>query len=115
MLQYIFSFFIGGLLTTTIVYCEINGFPLLSRTAALFPVFTWLSYIFIGLIGNTKAVAQHTFFVLFGTLFAWVPYMLFIYFFVQKWGTIKTLTFAIILFLILAIIFNILYKLPTGF
>jgi uncharacterized membrane protein (GlpM family) len=108
--EYIFSFLVGGFLTTFIVYCEINGFPLLSRMAALFPIFTWLSYVFIGALSNSEHVAQHTLFVLLGTLFAWIPYMLFIYFFVDKLGTTKAIFGAIVLFLFLAAIFSAFYK-----
>lgn len=107
---YLFSFCCGGFLTTFIVYAETNGFPLVSRIAALFPVFTWVSYLVIGALSDSEHVAKHSLFVLLGTLFAWVPYMLFIYFFVNKLGTTKTILSAIGLFVILATIFSILYK-----
>jgi uncharacterized membrane protein (GlpM family) len=110
MNHYIFTFVFGGALTTLIVYCEVNGFPLISRMAALFPVFTWVSYLFIGKMVDNIHVAHHTLFVLLGTLFAWVPYMLFIYFLVTKLGTIKTLLSAGALFIVLALIFSLIYK-----
>ena len=47
-MEYIFAFFVGGAITVLVTYFEASGFPLLSRLAALFPIFTWLSYIFIG-------------------------------------------------------------------
>jgi len=78
--------------------------------AALFPVFTWASYLFIGVLGNAKYVADHTLFVLLGTLCAWVPYMIFIYLFAERWGAVKALIGAIVLFLILASFFSIFYK-----
>lgn len=114
MKEYIFSFIVGGCLTTSIVYFEVNGFYLLSRIAALFPLFTWLSYLFIGSLTDTMRVAYHTRFVLLGTLCAWVPYMLFIYFFVNRLGTVKTIMIAIVIFLFLASLFSVLYKSPIA-
>lgn len=110
MKEYIFSFVLGGFLTTFIVYCEVHGFFLLSRVAALFPVFTWLSYLFIGILTDSTRVAHHTLFVLLGTLCCWIPYMLFIYLFVQQLGPVKAIVGAIILFLVLATLFSLLYK-----
>ena len=66
MFQYIFTFIVGGIITTSIVYFESGGFPLLSRLAALVPVFTWLSYLFIGEISGPKEVSSHALFVLLG-------------------------------------------------
>ncbi len=110
MNTYIFTFITGGIITTLIVYTQINGLPFISRIATLFPVFTWLSYLFIGKFSHSKDIAQHTLFVLLGTLFAWIPYMLFIYFFIDRLGYLKTIIGALLLFIILAIIFSILYK-----
>lgn len=107
---YIFSFILGGLITTAIIYFEVSGFPLLSRLAALFPIFTWLSYLFIGKLSGAQEVSRHSLFVLLGTIFAWIPYMLTIYFLAPKIGSAKAIIVAIALFLILALIFIKFYK-----
>ncbi len=110
MIEYVFSFLVGGVVTLVITYFEINGMPLVSRLAALFPIFTWLSYVFIGQISGPEAVAKHSLFVLLGTLVAWVPYMLVIYFLAPKIGSAKAIAAGIVTFLILATIFSLVYK-----
>lgn len=107
---YIFSFILGGLITTAIVYFEASGFSLLSRLAALFPVFTWLSYFFIGKLAGAQEVSRHSLFVLLGTMVAWVPYMLTIYFLAPKIGSTKAILLAIVVFLVMAFIFVKFYK-----
>ncbi len=110
MFQYFFTFIVGGLITTSIVYFESSGFPLLSRLAALTPVFTWLSYLFIGEISGPKEVSSHALFVLLGTVVAWIPYMLTIYFLAPRIGSLRAILAAIIVFFILATIFIKIYK-----
>ena len=112
MLQYLYSFVVGGTITTLIILFEEHGFFLLSRLAALFPVFTWMSYLFIGALVGTKQVSSHALFVLLGTLVAWVPYMLFTYLFVERLGIYKTIICAILLFTVLALTFSYFY--PRG-
>ena len=109
-MQYFFTFIVGGIVTTSIVYFESSGFPLLSRLAALVPVFTWLSYLFIGEISGPKEVSSHALFVLLGTIVAWIPYMLTIYFFAPKIGSVKAVLSGMVIFLILATIFVKFYK-----
>lgn len=107
---YIFTFILGGLITTLIVYFEASGFPLLPRLAALFPVFTWLSYLFIGKLAGAQEVSKHSLFVLLGTVVAWMPYMLTIYFLAPRIGSTKAIILAIAVFLVLAFIFVKFYK-----
>lgn len=110
MTTYIFSFLVGGVVTTLITYFEISGFPMLSRLAALFPVFTWLSYLFIGDISGPDAVAKHSLFVLLGTLIAWVPYMLTIYLLAPRVGSWKAIVAGMVVFVVLATLFVYFYK-----
>lgn len=110
MLNYIFAFFAGGAITVAITYFETSGLPTLSRLAALFPIFTWLSYLFIGKLSGAEAVSRHALFVLFGTIIAWLPYMFAIYYFAPKIGSTKAVLMGIIIFLVLALIFIKLYK-----
>ena len=110
MFQYIFTFIVGGIITTSIVYFESSGLPLLSRLAALVPVFTWLSYLFIGEISGPKEVSSHALFVLLGTIVAWIPYMLTIYFLAPRIGSFMAILAGITVFLILATIFVKFYK-----
>ncbi len=110
MIDYIFAFFVGGIVTASITYFEIAGHPLISRMAALFPVFTWLSYIFIGHIEGAEAVSKHSLYVLLGTIFCWIPYMLVIHFAAPRLGTGKAILLALVVFTILALIFIKVYK-----
>ncbi|MDP3935047.1 MAG: GlpM family protein [Candidatus Giovannonibacteria bacterium] len=110
MLNYVFAFFAGGAITIAITYFETSGFPTISRLAALFPIFTWLSYLFIGKLSGAEAVSRHALFVLFGTIVAWLPYMFMIYFFAPKIGATKSVFLGIIVFIVLALIFIKFYK-----
>jgi uncharacterized membrane protein (GlpM family) len=110
MTQYIFSFIVGGAITTAIVYFEASGFPLLSRLAALVPVFTWLAYLLMGDISGPKEISSHALFVLLGTLVAWVPYMFTIYFMAPRIGSVKAILLGILVFFVLATIFIKFYK-----
>jgi len=110
LLEYIFAFLVGGSITAAITYFEASGYPLVSRLAALFPIFTWLSYIFIGNIAGNKEVSQHALFVLLGTIVAWIPYMLTIYYFAPKIGAMKAVLLGLVVFIILAVLFIKFYK-----
>lgn len=105
MAEYVLVFFIGGGITVLITYLETGGYPLLSRLAALFPIFTWLSYLFIGKLSGAKAVSEHALFVLFGTIVAWLPYMFVIYYFSPKIGSGKAVALGLVVFVILAVVF----------
>jgi len=108
--EYIFAFLAGGAITVAITYFETSGYPLISRLAALFPIFTWLSYLFIGKLSGGKAVSQHALFVLFGTIVAWLPYMFVIYYFAPRIGSIKAVLLGLVVFIILAVLFIKIYK-----
>jgi len=69
-------FFTGGIVTTLIVSLEESGLRLWSGLAALIPIFTLISYLFIGQSQGGKALSHHAWFVLIGTLVSWVPYMI---------------------------------------
>jgi uncharacterized membrane protein (GlpM family) len=68
-------FITGGVVTTLIVMLEESGLRVWSGLATLMPVFTLISYFFIGQSRGGTALSQHAWFVLVGTLVAWVPYM----------------------------------------
>jgi len=110
--RYLFYFLVGGLVTTAIIALEESGLGLLSRLAALFPVFTWLAYFFIGEFAAPEAVSEHARFVLIGTLVAWVPYMLAIVLLTPKLGVHKSLAVAIAIFIIIAGAYSAVY--PKG-
>ena len=101
IIEYIFAFLVGGLITVAITYFETSGFPLLSRLAALFPVFTWLSYLFIGKLSGPDAVSRHSLFVLLGTIAAWIPYMFTIYYFAPKIGSTRAILLGILVFFVI--------------
>lgn len=69
-------FLTGGIVTTLIVTLENSGLRLWSGLAALMPIFTLISYFFIGQSQGGKALGQHAWFVLIGTVVSWVPYMI---------------------------------------
>lgn len=64
MINIIIYFITGGIFTVTIVILEQSGFRILSGLMALIPVFTLVSYIFIGQTQGGLAVSEHTKFVL---------------------------------------------------
>ncbi len=98
-------FITGGLFTTLIVLLEQSGLRLLSGLAALIPVFTLVSYIFIGESKGGVAVSQHSQFVLWGTIVSWVPYMITIAYLSPRIGPIKAIIAGMTVFFVLAIAF----------
>lgn len=105
LLNFITYFIIGGIVTSSIVLLEKSGFRLLSGLATLIPVFTLVSYIFIGQSKGGYAVSQHSKLVLIGTLVSWVPYMIAISDLAPKIGPNKAIGIGLAVFFILAIIF----------
>jgi len=99
------SFFIGGTVTALIVGLEESGLRLWSGLAALVPVFTVVSYFFIGASKDAIAVSQHSKFVLTGTLVSWVPYMTVIAFAAPKLGTSRAIGLGLLVFFVLAFAF----------
>ncbi|HLW79177.1 MAG TPA: hypothetical protein VKU44_06210 [Terriglobia bacterium] len=84
--SYLVYFLTGGIFTVLIVALEENGSRLLSGFATLMPVFTLVAYIFIGESRGGKAVGQHSWFVLTGTIVSWVPYMILIAYLAPRIG-----------------------------
>ena len=105
MKNIIIYFFTGGIVTVLIVLLEQSGYRLLSGLAALMPVFTLVSYIFIGETQGGAAVGKHSMFVLFGTLVSWVPYMLVISYLAPKIGPYKAIAAGMGVFFLLAAAF----------
>ena len=101
----IIYFLTGGLFTVLIVWLEQSGYRLLSGLATLMPVFTLVSYIFIGEAQGGEAVSKHSMFVLIGTLVSWVPYMLVISYLAPKIGPYKAIASGMGVFFLLAGIF----------
>jgi uncharacterized membrane protein (GlpM family) len=101
----ILYFITGGLFTTLIVILEQSGFRLLSGLTALIPVFTLVSYIFIGQSQGGLAVSQHSQFVLWGTIVSWIPYMIAIAYLAPKIGANKAIIIGMIIFFVLATVF----------
>jgi uncharacterized membrane protein (GlpM family) len=98
----LFSFILGGTVTALIVGLEQEGSPMWSGIAALMPVFTMVSYFFVGASQNSRAVSEHSKFVLIGTLVSWVPYMLVIAMTSDRLGTNRSMILAISVFFVLA-------------
>lgn len=107
--KYLFYFLTGGLITTAIIVLEESGMPLLSRLAALFPVFTWMAYLFLGQSGTGQQIADHAKFVLIGTIVSWIPYMLSIIYFSPRIGVYKAIGISVGIFLITATLFSYFY------
>jgi uncharacterized membrane protein (GlpM family) len=105
MKSIIIYFLTGGIVTVLIVLLEKSGYRLLSGLATLMPVFTLVSYIFIGEAQGGVAVSKHSQFVLIGTLVTWVPYMLVIGFLAPKMGAYKAIAIGMGVFAVLALIF----------
>ncbi len=98
----ILYFITGGLFTAIIVTLEEIGQRTLSGLATLVPVFTLVSYLFIGQTAGANAVSQHAKWVLSGTLVTWVPYMLAIVYLAPKVGAHKAILAGLAIFFILA-------------
>lgn len=107
MINIIIYFITGGIFTVTIVILEQSGFRILSGLMALIPVFTLVSYIFIGQTQRGLAVSEHAKFVLWGTIFSWIPYMIAVVYLAPKIGPTKAIIFGMIIFFVLAIIFTL--------
>jgi len=105
MIEYVLVFIVGGLMSLLVTYAETSGYHFLSEFAAMFPTITIVSYIFLGSLANDNAVSRHAYFVLLGTIVAWIPYMLTIWYLAPKIGTSKALLIGISLFSLLALIF----------
>jgi uncharacterized membrane protein (GlpM family) len=85
--SYLVYFLTGGIFTVLIVALEEHGSRLLSGFATLMPVFTLVAYIFIGQTSGGKAVGQHAWFVLIGTIVSWVPYMILVAYLAPRIGS----------------------------
>jgi len=96
------DFLVGGTVTTLIVGLEKSGHRTLSGLATLVPVFTLVSYLFIGETEGGIAVGTHSKFVLIGTLVSWVPYMLVIAVLAPKIGANKAIAAGLAVFFVLA-------------
>ena len=107
--KYLLYFLTGGVITTIIVGFEESGFTLISRIAALFPVFTWIAYLFIGNSGTAQQISEHAKFVLLGTILSWIPYMLAIIYLTPKIGVNKSILIAIGVFLVISLIYSYVY------
>ena len=98
----IINFLVGGTVTALIVGLEESGRRTWSGLAALVPVFTLVSYIFIGASKDALAVSQHSKFVLVGTLVSWVPYMAAVALLAPRVGTNRAIGLALAVFFALA-------------
>ena len=105
MKNIIIYFITGGLFTTLIVFLEESGFRLLSGLMTLIPVFTLISYIFIGQSEGGLAVSQHAKFVLWGTIISWIPYMIAVVYLAPKIGANKAIAIGMVVFFVLALAF----------
>ena len=107
--DYILYFVTGGIITTAIVALEESGMPLLSRLAALFPVFTWIAYLFLGQSESGQQIAEHAKFVLLGTIVSWIPYMLTIIYFAPRIDVTQAILLAVGVFIVVASLFSYFY------
>ncbi|HUY69566.1 MAG TPA: hypothetical protein VMU70_00895 [Candidatus Tyrphobacter sp.] len=103
--SYLIYFLTGGIFTVLIVALEENGSRLLSGFATLMPVFTLVAYIFIGESRGGKAVGQHAWFVLIGTIISWVPYMILVAYLAPKIGSKWAIGAGLLGFFVLAVIY----------
>lgn len=103
-------FFVGGVVTTLIVGLEESGLRIWSGLAALMPVFTLVSYFFIGSSQGGKALSQHAWLVLIGTLVAWVPYMMTVALLSPHMDSNKAIAIGLAVFFVLATIFILIVQ-----
>lgn len=98
----VLNFVVGGTVTALIVGLEESGRRTWSGLAALMPVFTLVSYFFIGASKNAMAVSQHSKFVLVGTVVSWIPYMGAVALLAPRFGTNKAIGAGLAIFFVLA-------------
>lgn len=103
--EFLLYFFTGGIVTVLIVWLEESGLRWWSGVAALMPIFTLVSYIFIGNSKGGAAVGQHSKFVLVGTLVSWVPYMITIAILAPRIGSNKAIILGMFVFFVLVLAF----------
>ncbi len=103
--DYLLYFFVGGAVTTVIVYFEESDNRLLSGFATLIPVFTLVAYFFIGQTKGGAAVSEHAWLVLVGTLVSWMPYMLTVALLAPKIGSNKAIPVGLAVFFVLAFVY----------
>ncbi len=103
--SYFIYFLTGGAFTVLIVALEENGSRLLSGFATLMPVFTLVAYVFIGESRGGGAVGQHAWFVLWGTIVSWVPYMLLVAYLAPRFGSRLAIGAGLLGFFILSAIY----------
>lgn len=100
--EVLLNFIVGGTVTALIVGLEQSGRRTWSGLAALVPVFTVVSYLFIGASKDARAVSEHSKFVLVGTLVSWIPYMLAVALLAPRVGTNKAIGLGLGVFFVLA-------------
>lgn len=105
MKNIIIYFLTGGTLTTLVVLLEESGFRFLSGLMVIIPVFSLISYIFIGQSEGGLAVSQHAKFVLWGTIVSWIPYMITVIYLAPRIGPNKAIIVGMLVFFVLAITF----------
>lgn len=103
--NYALYFLTGGVVTTAIVAFEQSGNRLLSGLAALVPVFTVVSYVFIGSTEGGRAVGQHSWLVLVGTLVSWVPYMIAVALLAPRIGPLRAIPAGLAVFAFCALVY----------
>ena len=108
--SYLIYFLTGGVFTVLIVALEEKGSRLLSGFATLVPVFTLVAYIFIGESRGGKAVGQHAWFVLVGTIVSWVPYMMLVAFLAPRVGPRYAIGAGLAGFFALALLYLVLVR-----
>ena len=101
----IVDFLVGGTVTALIVKLEESGMRTWSGVAALMPVFTLVSYLIIGESRGGAAVAQHSRFVLAGTVVSWIPYMAVVAWLAPRWGANRAIGAGLAVFFVLATAF----------
>lgn len=98
-------FVTGGFMTSAVVLLEESSWRTASGFAILLPTLTLISYFFIGQSLGGAAIAQNAKFVLWGTLFTWLPYMLAIIYLAPRMSPNRAIGTSLMLFFILATIY----------
>jgi uncharacterized membrane protein (GlpM family) len=101
----IIYFVTGGIVTALIVALEESGRRIWSGLATLMPIFTLISYFFIGQSRGGKSLSQHAWLVLVGTLVSWVPYMVTIALLSPHMSSKKAIAIGLGVFFILATLY----------
>jgi len=110
MIEYILYFIIGGIIVTSSILLARIGHPILGGVLMVLPNLSLVGFYFINKTSGSNAVISTVKSSLIGTVFIWPIYMISLLYFIPKIGVNKALLIGVLISVILAVIFLLLWK-----